>query len=93
MFYFKDCSVFLYFFLFVFLINSLYVFTDNEHVEVGYGGKFLGDQESKNASRFSGHEVIKVVGKIATKWLIMDDKGIWEENNGVPPWSLNLFPW
>lgn len=71
----------------------VYIFADNEHVEVGYGEKFLGDQESKNASRFSGHEVTKVVGRISTACLLMEGKGIWEENNRVPPWSLNLFPW
>lgn len=85
--------MFLCFFLFILLINSLYIFADNEHVEVGYGEKFLGDQESKNASRFSGHEVTKVVGRIATECLFMEDKGIWEENNVVPPWRLNLFSW
>lgn len=85
--------MFLCFFLFILLINSLYIFADNEHVEVGYGEKFLGDQESKNASRFSGHEVTKVIRRIATECLLMEDKSIWEENNGVPPWSLNLFPW
>lgn len=44
MFYFKD--TYLFFFLFILLINCLiHIFADNEHVEVGYGERFLGDQE------------------------------------------------